>query len=108
MAITIRFIVRVDTDDGESMNSEWVATEIKKARAREKHEKRQMLFPISIVPFEKIKKWELFDADTGSDLAAVIREYHIPDFSEWKKHDNYTKAFEKLIKDLKGESRTVL
>jgi hypothetical protein len=35
-----------------SMNSEWVKTEIANARQREIREKRQMLFPISLVPFE--------------------------------------------------------
>jgi len=88
----------------KSMESEWVATEIKKARAREKKENKQMLFPISIVPFEKIKNWELFDADLGSDLAAEIRSYYIPDFSNWKTHDSYMKALKKLIEELKSTS----
>ena len=66
-----------------SIESDWVATEIKKARAREKRENKQMLFPIAIVPYASIKKWELFDPDSGSDLAAEIRSYHIPDFSYW-------------------------
>jgi hypothetical protein len=86
-----------------SIQSEWVATEIKKARIREKNEHRQVLFPISIVSQEKLRKWELFDADLGSDLAAEIRSYHIPDFSNWKNHDNYTIAFKKLIDSLRVE-----
>ena len=85
-----------------SIESDWVATEIKKARAREKRENKQMLFPIAIVPYASIKKWELFDPDSGSDLAAEIRSYHIPDFSNWKNHDSYQDIFEKLVKDLKG------
>ena len=35
-----------------SMSSNWVKTEIANARAREQQQKRRMLFPISIVPFE--------------------------------------------------------
>jgi len=85
-----------------SMKSDWVATEIKKARIREKRENKQMLFPIAIVSNDDIKKWELFDSDSGSDLAAEIRSYHIPDFSNWKNHNSYSKAFGKLIEDLKG------
>jgi hypothetical protein len=85
-----------------SMKSDWVATEIRKARIREKRENKQMLFPISISSYENIKMWELFDADFGSDLAAEIRSYHIPDFSNWRNHDNYIIAFEKLIDSLKG------
>ena len=41
-----------------SMNSEWVKTEIATARQREILEKRQMLFPITLVPFDQIKESE--------------------------------------------------
>jgi uncharacterized protein YjbI with pentapeptide repeats len=84
-----------------SMNSDWVATEIKRARKREKLEKKQMLFPISVVPYEKIKCWELFDPDTGIDLASEIRSYYILDFSNWKNHSDYTLSLNKLIFSLK-------
>ena len=30
-----------------------------------------------------------FDADPGIDSAREIREYFIPDFSNWKDHDSY-------------------
>ena len=40
-----------------SMNSEWVKTEIAKARQREVREKRQVLFPIRLVDFETIQQW---------------------------------------------------
>ena len=40
-------------------------------------------------------------AQEGSDSAREIREYFIPDFSTWKDHDAYTKAFESLLKALK-------
>lgn len=86
-----------------SMNSEWVKTEIANARKRENRENRQMLFPISLVPFEKIKEWKAFDADTGKDSAREVREYFIPDFSNWKNHDSYQKAFERLLRDLKAD-----
>ena len=88
-----------------SMNSMWVKTEIASARAREVQQKRQMLFPISLAPFEHIRAWKLFDADTGIDSAREIREYFVPDFSNWKDHDSYGKAFERLLRDLKAESR---
>ncbi len=88
-----------------SMNSEWVKTEIAKARARETREKRRMLFPVSLVDFEAVLQWECFDADTGKDSAREIREYYIPDFSKWKDHDCYQRSFERLIKDLKAEEK---
>jgi hypothetical protein len=67
------------------------------------NEDRRVLFPISIVPFQAIKSWKNFDADIGKDSAREIREYFIPDFSNWKDHDAYSKAFERLLRDLKAE-----
>jgi hypothetical protein len=86
-----------------SINSEWVKTEITKARQRELRENRQMLYPVSLVPFEQIQEWTAFDADIGKDSARDIREYYIPDFSNWKDHDSYQKAFDRLLRDLKAE-----
>lgn len=88
-----------------SMNSKWVKTEIANARAHEEQQRRQMLFPITLAPFEWIKQWKLFDADTGIDSAREIREYFIPDFSNWKDHDSYQTAFERLMRDLKAGAR---
>jgi uncharacterized protein YjbI with pentapeptide repeats len=83
-----------------TMNSNWVKTEIANAGACEEKQERQMLFPITLVPFERIKDWKLFDADRGIDSAREIREYFIPDFSNWKDHDSYAKAFEQLLRNL--------
>lgn len=44
-----------------SMNSDWVANEIKRARKREKESGRQKLFPIRLIDFDLLKEWELFD-----------------------------------------------
>ena len=85
-----------------SMTSNWVKTEIANAREREKQEGKQLLFPITLVPFEAIRQWKLFDADIGIDSARQIREYFIPDFSNWKDHDSYQAAFQRLVKDLKA------
>jgi uncharacterized protein YjbI with pentapeptide repeats len=85
-----------------SMESEWVKTEIAKARKREVRDKRRVLFPIRLAPFETLRDWECFDADTGKDSAREIREYFIPDFSNWKDHDSYQAAFQRLISDLKA------
>ena len=64
-----------------------------------------MLFPISLVPFEKIRGWKCFDADAGKDSANEIREYFIPDFSNWKDRDSYDVAFQRLVKDLRAEEK---
>lgn len=88
-----------------SMSSEWVRTEIANAREREVRERRQVLFPISIVPYEQVRQWRAFDADTGKDSAREIREYFIPDFSQWTDRDAYQTTFERLLKGLKTQHR---
>jgi uncharacterized protein YjbI with pentapeptide repeats len=85
-----------------SMDSPWVKTEIAHARQKELNQTRRVLFPISLVPFDEIKTWKNFDSDTGKDSAKEIREYFIPDFTDWKRHDSYSKAFERLLRDLKA------
>lgn len=86
----------------DSINSEWVKTEIAKAREREVKEKRRVLFPVKMgISFEQLKDWEYFDSDIGKSSAREIREYYIPDFSKWKSHDSYHEEFTKLLRDLK-------
>jgi hypothetical protein len=86
-----------------SIKSEWVMTEIRRARAVEKKENRRKLFPIRLVDFDTLRDWTCFDADTGKDLAVEVREYFIPDFSDWKNHDAFEAAFDRLLKDLRAE-----
>lgn len=86
----------------KSMSSEWVATEIYLARQRESREGKRVLFPLRLVPFDAIGDWKCFDADTGKDMAREIREYFVPDFSQWKEHDTFEKSFARLIADLKN------
>jgi hypothetical protein len=85
-----------------SIHSEWVKTEIAKARRREVVEKRRMLFPVLLkISYKELKEWECFDADTGKDSAREIREYYIPDFSQWERPEKFKEEFEKLVRDLK-------
>lgn len=77
-------------------------SEIRRARKVELKEKRQKLFPLRLVDFERIKEWECFDADNGKDLAVEVREYFIPDFSGWKSHDAFESAFQRLLNDLRA------
>ena len=91
-----------------SMESEWVKTEIAKAREREVRDNRRVLFPIRLTPFETLREWESFDSDSGKDSACEIREYFIPDFSNWKNQDSYQEAFQRLMSDLKSlESKSL-
>ena len=82
------------------MTSEWVKTEIAKARKREANEGKRVLFPVRLVGFERLRDWECFDGDTGKDSAREIREYFTPDFSDWKDHDSYQAALVRLVGDL--------
>jgi hypothetical protein len=88
-----------------SMNSEWVRTEISKARKREVEEHKEILFPIRLVDFASLRKWECFDADTGKDSAREIREYFIPDFSQWKNSKLYKQAVKQLLRDMQSRKR---
>ncbi len=91
-----------------SMQSSWVEHEIVNARQLEIQEKRKMLFPIALVPYERISKWKLFWGDEGRDLAKEIREYFIPDFSNWRDdRDAYNKALERLIGDLNKDEKEI-
>jgi hypothetical protein len=85
-----------------SMSSEWVKTELAKARKREVKEGKRVLFPVRLAPFEVLRDWECFDSDTGKDSAREVREYFIPDFSKWKEHDSYQAGLARLISDLKA------
>ena len=74
----------------------------------EKNEKRRKLFPIRLTDFETLRDWTCFDADTGKDLAVEVREYFIPDFSNWKVladgHAAFESAFARLKKDLEAKN----
>ncbi len=83
-----------------SMRSEWVNTEIYHARQREVKEGSRVLFPIRLVSFERLEAWTAFDGDIGRDMVREVREYYIPDFSNWKDHGEFEKAFSRLMSDL--------
>jgi uncharacterized protein YjbI with pentapeptide repeats len=88
-----------------SLQSEWVITELRRARKAERQDGKRKLFPVRLVDFETLRTWECFDADSGKDLAVELREYFIPDFSNWKDHDSFETAFTRLLKDLRTEER---
>ena len=78
-----------------SVRSTWVESEVGAAFERESRQDGQLvLFPI-----------RLDDAviDTKQSWAADIRrKRHIGDFRTWQDHNSYKKAFERLLRDLKG------
>jgi hypothetical protein len=50
-----------------SMQSPWVEFEIRRARRREVTEQRRLLFPVRLVDYEAIKRWECFDPSLTVD-----------------------------------------
>jgi hypothetical protein len=57
--------------------------------------------------YEDLQQWKSFYADLAEDLAEEIREYFIPDFSNWNDHDSFEAGFARLLTDLTaGEQKT--
>jgi hypothetical protein len=83
-----------------SIASSWVQTEVRWARRREIKESARVLFPVSLLPFERLKNWQLFDADSGQDLAAELREYFVADFSEWHSDLAFQQGMVSLLRGL--------
>jgi hypothetical protein len=86
-----------------SIDSKWVRDEIRRARRAEDREGKRKLFPIRLMDYGNLEKWKSFYADLAEDVAEEIREYFIPDFSNWKNHDAFEAAFARLLEDLKRD-----
>ena len=66
---------------------------------------------VPLTDFAPLKKWECLDSATGEasafigfrrdKLAEAVRKYHLPDFSNWKNHDAFERAFARLEKALR-------
>jgi len=80
-----------------SVVSEWVEYEVEKALARERKEKRTILFPIRIddAVLESSTAWAEHIQNTR----------HIGDFTCWKDRYAYEKAVDRLLRDLKAEEQ---
>jgi hypothetical protein len=89
-----------------SMSSPWVAAEIRSALEAEQQTKKRKLFPIRLADLDAIKRWRLFDSESGQDLAILLREYHMPDFWDWRNPVSFEKGFHRLLDDLKSGETT--
>lgn len=76
-----------------SVASDWVETEVEAAMEREGKEKRDVLFPIAIDDegFDSQEPW----------AKDIRRKRHIGDFRAWKQHDDFERAFDRLVSDLR-------
>jgi uncharacterized protein YjbI with pentapeptide repeats len=80
-----------------SIKSRWVQKEVETAFEKEAKENRLVLFPLRL---------DEAVMDMTAGWAADIRcQRHIGDFSQWKEHDAYRQAFNRLLHDLKAEGR---
>ena len=78
----------------QSINSDWVEKEIETAFEKERQTKEIVLFPIRLDD-------SVMHCDTGW-AADIKRSRHIGDFQGWKDHDDYKRAFNRLLRDLKA------
>ncbi|MCX6024920.1 MAG: toll/interleukin-1 receptor domain-containing protein, partial [Chloroflexi bacterium] len=79
-----------------SIRSEWVEKDVETALEKERKQNTTVLFPIRIDD-------EVMDTDQAW-AADIRRTRYIGDFTRWKDHDSYQKAFDRLLRDLKAES----
>ncbi len=81
----------------QAVQSAWVEREVVAAREKEDREQRPVLFPIRLD--------EAVMSTSAAWAADIRRRWHIGDFSQWKQHDHYQKALERLLRDLRSESQ---
>ena len=80
-----------------SLDSSWVESEIALAMTKEAKEQRRVLFPIALVDFDRLRQWELFDPDSGSNIARKIREYYIPNFATAMDGEAFNREVAKIV-----------
>jgi uncharacterized protein YjbI with pentapeptide repeats len=81
-----------------SVESNWVRDEVESCFEREHREKSIVLFPVRL-------DGAVMDTDAAW-AASSRRQRHMGDFSKWRDHDSYQKAFDRLLKDLKADAES--
>jgi len=79
-----------------SIASNWVAYEVERALNKEPQGIPNVLFPIRLD--DAVMK---SNAGWADDIKSTR---HIGDFTHWENHDDYEKAFSRLLRDLKAEA----
>lgn len=79
-----------------SVNSVWVEREVVAALEKEQQQNKTVLFPIKLD--ETVMQTNLPWA------ADMRRSRHIGDFTQWKDHDSYQTAFNRLLRDLQAST----
>jgi hypothetical protein len=83
----------------DSVASAWVEKEVESAFEKERLQQKLVLIPIRLddTVMRTRQAW----------AADIRRTRHIGDFTHWKNHDDYQKAFNRLLRDLKAEAQTM-
>jgi TIR domain/Pentapeptide repeats (8 copies) len=81
---------------GNSVDSAWVEKEVETAFDKEVKTRKLVLFPVRLdnAVMETDQAW----------AADIRRMRNIGDFTRWKNHDDYERAFNSLLCDLKSEA----
>lgn len=77
----------------ESIESDWVVWEVKKARELEQQLERDVLCPLALDDAWKMARWP-------ERLRYQVEEYSIVDFSQWREPGGMDNAFQKLLDGL--------
>jgi len=80
-----------------AVKSQWIEQEVETALAKEREQNRTVLFPIRLDDY-------VMQIPIGWP-ALVRNTRHIENFTKWKNHDSYHKAFDRLLRDLKAEGK---
>lgn len=78
----------------DSVQSKWVKHEVEEALDLEVDRDKTVLFPVRID--------ESVMESTAGWAGEIKKTRHIGDFTRWKDHDAYSKAFDRLLRDLKA------
>jgi hypothetical protein len=81
----------------KSVSSQWVEQEVETALRKERQHGGTVLFPI------RLDNSVLMIGEGWSALVKDTR--HVGDFTNWKSHDDYQKAFDRLLCDLRAEEK---
>ena len=83
-----------------TLGQEWLVTEVCQVRQREQEQDRRIIFPVRMVSLERIRSWSCVDPETEEDVAAVLQQYFIPDFTNWQNDGPFHSAWQRLLSDL--------
>ena len=82
----------------DSLASDWVQLEVKKAREKEKEQGRDVLCPVAV---DDAWKSDEVGVEMPQRLIEQLKEYAILDFSKWWDNDAFEEQFKKLLTGLK-------